>query len=213
MTDAKRIKVWDIVVRAFHWSLVSVFIVAYLSGDDESQLHIYSGYGVLALVIMRILWGFIGTKHAKFTDFVYGPTETVRYIKSLTSSKPIHYLGHNPLGGWMVVALLVSLLGACWTGLEAYGAEGHGPLAHQNSLVVSSARADDDEHETRNESERNRSGPKKEDKIWEDLHEGLSNFALLLVFLHIGGVILGSAVHKENLIKAMITGYKIDRAP
>ena len=121
MAEKSMVKVWDIAVRVFHWSLVVLFFVAYFTGDDEDVLHVYAGYGVLALVVFRIVWGFVGTQHARFSDFIYGPAATLRYVKSLFSPKPLHYLGHNPLGGWMVVALLLSLIGTCWSGLRPEG--------------------------------------------------------------------------------------------
>lgn len=200
MAEEARIKVWDIAVRVVHWTLLVVFFVAYFSGDED-LLHVYAGYGVLALVAFRIVWGFVGTQHARFADFVYGPAATLRYVRSLFSSKPIHYLGHNPLGGWMVVALLLSLIGTCWSGLEAYGQEGHGPLAQHGGLLISSASANDEEGgETNGEAEG--------DEFWEEIHEAFSNATLVLVFLHVAGVLIASAVHRENLIRSMITGYK-----
>jgi cytochrome b len=202
MTNEERVKVWDIGVRLFHWTLVVLFTVAYLSGDDEDMLHIYAGYGVIALIAFRILWGVVGTRHARFADFVYGPKATMDYARSLFSGKPIHYLGHNPLGGWMVIALLLSLAGACWSGLEAYAAEGHGPLAHQESIFIQSALAHGDEDGAENGRENGG------DEFWEEAHEVLANLSLLLVFLHIAGVAVASVVHRENLVKAMIKGYK-----
>jgi cytochrome b len=210
MAEEARIEVWDIAVGVFHWSLVVFFFVAYSSGDDENRLHVYAGYGVSALVAFRILWGLVGTKHARFSDFIYGPATTLRYARSFISFKPIHYLGHNPLGGWMVVALLLCLIGVCWSGLEAYGEQGHGPLAQHQTWVVSPAVANGHERERR--SERGRK-PEK-DEFWKEIHEALSNLALFIVFLHVvGGALIGSAIHRENLIKAMITGYKTRRAP
>jgi cytochrome b len=211
MAEEQRIKVWDIAVRVLHWSLFVLFFVAYVSGDDESVLHVYAGYGVLALVVFRIVWGFIGTRHARFADFVYGPAATMRYARSLVSSEPLHYLGHNPLGGWMVVALLLCLTATCWSGLEAYGEEGKGPLAAHEIRVVSSAAAND-ERERRIERGR-RKGAAEKDELLEEVHEVLANLTLFLVFLHIVGVLVGSAVHRENLIKAMITGYKTRATP
>jgi len=212
MTDEQRVKVWDIAVRVFHWSLVVLFFVAYFSGDDESLLHVYAGYGVLALVAFRIVWGLVGTKHARFSDFIYGPAATLQYVKSLLSAKPVHYLGHNPLGGWMAVALVVCLIGACWSGLEVYGKQGYGPLAKHETRVVSSAMANDDEKEQRSERGTEK-GKAEGEEFWGEIHEALSNLTLFLVILHIIGSLIASAVHRENLIKAMITGYKTRRAP
>lgn len=212
MTDEQRVKVWDIAVRIFHWSLVVLFFAAYFSGEEESLFHVYAGYGVFALVAFRIVWGIVGTQHARFSDFIYGSAATLQYVKSLFSAKPIHYLGHNPLGGWMAIALLVCLIGVCWSGLETYGSQGQGPLAMHGDQVVSSAMANDNQKEYR--SERKTKKNKAEgDKFWKEIHEALSNLTLFLVILHIIGALIASAVHRENLIKAMITGYKTRQAP
>lgn len=202
MAAEEQVKVWDIGVRLFHWTLVVLFTVAYLSGDDESLLHIYAGYGVIALIAFRILWGLVGTRHARFTDFVRGPKAAMAYARSLRSGKPIAYLGHNPLGGWMVIALLLSLAGTCWSGLEAYAAEGHGPLAHRESFFIQSALAHGDGGGAQHGKENGG------DEFWNEAHEILANLSLALVLLHIAGVAVASVMHREKLVKAMITGYK-----
>ena len=211
MTGEERVKVWDIGVRVFHWALVVLFTVSYLTGEDESMVHIYAGYGVIALIAFRVLWGLVGTRYARFTDFVRGPRVAMAYARSLISGKPIHYLGHNPLGGWMVIALLLSLTGACWSGLEAYGAEGHGPLARQQALFIQSALDHGDEEGAEHDGENG--GENGGDEFWEETHEVLSNLSLALVFLHIAGVVVASVLHRENLAKAMITGYKNNPKP
>lgn len=208
MTGEERVKVWDIGVRLFHWSLVGLFTLAYLSGDDASTLHAYAGYGVIALIAFRVVWGFVGTRHARFADFVRGPGATIAYARSMLSGKPAHHLGHNPLGGWMVVALLLSLAATSWSGLEAYAAEGHGPLAAQVGGIIPSALADDDDDDERERGEDDRGG-----EFWEEAHEVLANLTLLLVFAHLAGVAVGSVLHRESLVKAMITGYKTIRKP
>ena len=221
MAVKERVKVWDIAVRIFHWSLAVLFTVSYLSGEDDSMLHIYSGYGVIGLIVFRFFWGFAGTKYARFSDFVHGPKVTIEYARSMLSGKPRHYLGHNPLGGWMVIALLLSLAGTGWSGLEAYGAEGQGPLASKQSLFIKSAFAHGNkkhEEKEREESQEltighaekdgNGNGENEGDEFWEETHEVFVNLTLLLVFLHITGVVVSSALHRENLIRAMITGYK-----
>lgn len=212
MNEASGIKVWDIAVRTFHWSLVALFFIAYFTGDDDSAAHVYAGYGVLGLVLFRVVWGFVGTRHARFSDFVCGPAATLRYAKSLASGRPRHYLGHNPLGGWMVIALLVSLLATCWSGLEAYADKGQGPLARVEAWVVPQAVANGDDRDRRR-ARRDGRERGQEDEFWEEVHEALSSFTLFLVFLHVLGGLLSSWLHGENLIKAMITGYKPRRAP
>lgn len=195
MSTTDRIKVWDIGVRVFHWSLVAFYAVAYISGESESALHEYAGYGIIGLLAFRFAWGVIGTRHARFTDFVRGPATVKRYIGTIVRGRPQHFVGHNPLGGWMVVALLVSLSLASWSGLELLASEGRGPLAGDPAAVVATAYADGD---------RDRDG----DSWWEEVHEVFSHLTLILVFIHIAGVAFGSLVERENLVRAMVTGAK-----
>ncbi|MGH8120221.1 MAG: cytochrome b/b6 domain-containing protein, partial [Gammaproteobacteria bacterium] len=95
MNDNKTVQVWDIWIRLFHWSLVAMFIVAYFTAEEENIIHIYSGYAVPGLITFRIVWGFIGTKYARFSDFIYGSKRLIQYIRGLLTGKPEHYLGHN----------------------------------------------------------------------------------------------------------------------
>ncbi|MCK5481560.1 MAG: cytochrome b/b6 domain-containing protein [Gammaproteobacteria bacterium] len=204
----KEIRVWDPLVRLFHWGLVLAFSIAYLTGDEESSLHIYSGYAVLGLITFRVLWGFIGTRYARFSDFVYSPKSVAQYLMSLAARKPKHYRGHNPAGGWMVIVMLLTLFVVTVSGLKVYALEeGLGPLAGASPVVtiISDAQADSDsdsDHE---------GGDEAAEEFWEEIHEVSSNFMLLLIFLHITGVIVSSRLHDEHLVKAMITGKKISK--
>ena len=205
----KEVRVWDILVRLFHWSLVVTFFISYFTGDEENLLHIYTGYAVLGLIFFRLLWGVVGSKHARFSDFLYSPAKVIEYLKGLISGKPQHYVGHNPAAGWMVIALLISLFVSTISGLKVYAVEeGKGPLAGVTTefSLISTANADDDDDEK--EYGEKRDGEKEGDEFWEELHEVSSNFILLLIFLHVAGVIVASKLHKENLVKAMITGKK-----
>jgi cytochrome b len=115
--DSDTVKVWDPFVRVFHWSLVTMFSIAYLTSEVSETVHIWSGYGVLALVCMRILWGVVGTEHARFADFVRGPRAILAYLRDAALLRAARHIGHNPAGGAMVIALLVALLTACSTGI------------------------------------------------------------------------------------------------
>lgn len=205
--------VWDPLVRIFHWSLVTAFTIAYLTGDEESQVHVYAGYTVIGLVLFRLLWGFIGTRHARFKDFIYRPATVFSYAKEVLTGKPKRYLGHNPLAGIMILLLLGSLLTTGITGYLLLGTEAKNnqPAATASTpasvpgrsatAIIAPALADSDaarKHAEHDEPE----GPLKE------THEFFANFTLFLVFLHIAGVILSSLRHKENLVRAMITGRK-----
>lgn len=195
---SNEVPVWDIVVRVGHWALVAFFAIAYLSGEVEAEtLHAWAGYAILAIVVVRIVWGFVGTKHARFSDFVVGRRETAAYARSLLSLRPKHYLGHNPLGGWMVIALLAALLAVSWSGLELYATEGKGPLAAVPA-VVAPAQANGEKE----------NGEREDESLWEEVHEFLAHLSLLLVFVHIAGVLVASLIHRENLVRAMITGRK-----
>ncbi len=199
--NERKIKVWDVGVRVFHWSLVVFFTIAWFTGDESEDLHSIAGYVVLALLVFRIIWGFIGPQYARFSNFIYPPGIIIRYLKSLSSGYPEHYYGHNPAGGAMVFLLLINLSIVCWTGLEAWGAEGHGPLAQINQMkLIGDAIASADTNKTEEENE--------EEEFWEEWHEISTNSMLFLIFLHIAGVYVSSKLHRENLIRAMITGYK-----
>ena len=198
-------KVWDIFIRFFHWSLAFSFFVVYLTGDDENIWHIYFGYTIGILLLLRIIWGFVGSKYARFSNFIYSPNTVVAYIKSLLYLTPKHYLGHNPAAGYMVLALLFLLTITTITGLKAYGLEGKGPFAGGSNIsLISTAFADDDEHE----EDESHSKRDKEDDFWEEVHESAANVTILFIFLHIIGVYVSGRLHKENLVKAMITGKK-----
>lgn len=110
------IKVWDQFVRAFHWSLASLFLAAYATGDDGGRLHIAAGYGIAGLIVLRIVWGFVGSRHARFSSFVRSPRTAFAYLRDVALFRAPRYLGHNPAGGAMIVGLLVMLSGTAITG-------------------------------------------------------------------------------------------------
>jgi cytochrome b len=108
--DVRLVRVWDPFVRLFHWALVVFFTAAWLTGEEIDWLHELLGYGVLALVGMRVVWGFIGSPHARFRDFAFGPATTLAYARDALAMRAKRYLGHNPLGAAMVLALLAGLV-------------------------------------------------------------------------------------------------------
>ena len=180
------IKVWDILVRIFHWSLALSFFIAYVAEDFFFSLHVYASYLIILLLFVRIIWGLIGTRYARFSDFIY-PLKTIKaFLKDSFLFKAQRYIGHNPAGGVMVILLMLSLVITITTGMAVYGAEDQsGPMASWFSQT-SKFWAD----------------------VFEELHEFFANVTLLLVFIHIAGVIFESLLHKENLVKSMITGFK-----
>ena len=186
MKETVTVKVWDPVVRIFHWTLVAAFTITYVSGEDFLVLHSWVGYLILGLLMLRIIWGFIGTRYARFSDFVYRPDTIKQFLKDTLRFRARRYLGHNPAGGAMVILLMASLLLTSFTGLLVWGAEEHaGPLAHWFS-----------------------NGHNAWGEVTEEAHEFFANLTLFLVFLHVAGVLVESVIHEENLISAMITGFK-----
>ena len=186
MKDTSTVKVWDPVVRIFHWVLVAAFTVAYLSGEDFLTLHSWAGYLIFGLLMIRIIWGFIGSQHARFSDFVCRPDTVKQFLKDTLRLKARRYLGHNPAGGMMIILLMLSLLITGFTGMLVLGAEEHaGPLASWFSSSHSFWA-----------------------EVTEEAHEFFANFTVFLVLLHIAGVLVESLIYKENLVSAMITGFK-----
>lgn len=184
--NERRVKVWDPLLRAFHWSLVAAVLTSLLTEDEWLDLHILAGYLVLALIGIRLLWGLAGPRHARFQDFLRSPSATLAYLRDLARGRARRYLGHNPAGGLMVVLLLASLIMTGLSGIALLGAqELTGPLAPW--LADTPGWAAD---------------------LLEEVHELLGNLVLVLVLVHVAAVFVMSAMHRENLVRAMFTGYK-----
>jgi cytochrome b len=179
---ASQVAVWDPFVRVFHWTLVVAFTVAYLI-EEPHIVQVWAGYVIAGLIVARIVWGFAGSAHARFSDFVYRPATAFAYVRDLLRMRGKRYLGHSPAGGYMVILLLVMLAATGIAGLIVYGGEEQaGPLAG----MVSEATAEQ----------------------FEEVHEVLANITLALIFVHIAAVIFASFAHRENLVRAMVTGWK-----
>lgn len=186
MSHTDTIKVWDPLVRWFHWTLVAAFTIAYITEEDFLSLHTWAGYTVLGLLLVRIVWGFTGPRYARFSDFVHSPATVRAYLKDILHFKARRYLGHNPAGGAMIVLLLVSLVLTTLSGLAVYGAgDNAGLLAGWLGQLGESWA-----------------------EVFEEAHEFFANLTLLLAVIHVGGVLFESRLHGENLIKAMFNGYK-----
>jgi cytochrome b len=102
------VKIWDLFVRIAHWSLVTCVLTAWFTGHGGGRVHEWLGYAALAILLARIAWGFIGPRTARFASFVHAPRFTLDYAKKVLAHKEPRYLGHNPLGAWMIVALIVT---------------------------------------------------------------------------------------------------------
>jgi cytochrome b len=184
--DIPQTKIWDIFIRIFHWGLVATFAITYLTEDDFPILHVYAGYTMMALIFLRLIWGFIGSRHARFRDFIVRPAAVIDYMKDVVQFRAKRYLGHNPAGGAMVIALLISLSMTLLFGLLTYGTvEFSGPLAGLASGVSDSLA-----------------------NGFKELHEFFANLSVFLVVLHVIGVAIASIQHKENLVRSMFNGYK-----
>ena len=182
----EQVQVWDPLVRIFHWSLVAGFSAAYFSGDNWLRVHVVAGYTVAGLVAFRLVWGFIGTQHARFYDFVHPPAAVVHYVKEMIRSRARRHIGHNPAAGAMVIALLLSLTATALSGMALYGhTEFLGPLAGLADRLPDSAGG-----------------------VFKEMHELLANLTVMLVLLHLAGVLFASLQHRENLVRAMLTGWK-----
>jgi cytochrome b len=192
----RTVRVWDPLVRVFHWSLVAAFAVAWTTADEVQPVHELAGYAVAGLLAFRMVWGFVGSHYARFAQFLAGAATTLGYLGDALKGRERRYLGHNPAGALMIVAILVTLSGTAFTGwlMEEEPAR---------IATVAAARADDG-------GGNHRAGDAAEGPL-KDVHETLANLMLLLVALHVGGVVLASFRHRENLARPMVTGDK--RAP
>jgi cytochrome b len=178
-------RVWDLPVRLFHWLLVPLIAFSWWSGEEHyMDWHRLSGYGILALLLFRIWWGFTGSRTARFGQFVRGPGSVMAYIKSLGSRSTHAADGHNPLGGWSVIAMLAALSAMVVAGLFAVDVDGFesGPLADYVTFDQGRAAA--------------------------EFHETVFNVIVALIALHIVAILFYLAVKRLNLVRPMITGRR-----
>jgi cytochrome b len=194
--QSKEIVVWDPFVRVFHWCLAASVIIAWFT-DEPLWLHTWLGYTAAGLIVLRVIWGFAGPERARFSSFVRGPRVVLQYAFDLIRLSANHYVGHSPAGGAMIVALLFMVTVTTITGMADLAAErGQGPLAGFLAQTVQSAAAGEHEKE------------KREEPFLKEVHETAANITMVLVILHLAGVGLASFAHRENLVRAMITGRK-----
>lgn len=186
MNNLKSIRVWDLPTRLFHWLLVALFAFSWASaelGGNAMEWHMLSGYALLGLVLFRLLWGVAGSATARFGQFVQGRAAILAYVRGFADKNVPPGVGHNPLGGWMVVAMLALLLLQGATGLFANDdILTEGPLYHLVSKEISDALT--------------------------ELHEGVFNVLLTLVAIHIGAIFFYLVFKRDNLIRPMLTGRK-----
>lgn len=177
------VKVWDPLVRIFHWSLVVGFLIGYLTQERRYELHLDAGYAVLGLVFFRIVWGLVGPRYARFSDFVHSPPVVLGYLRDMWHRRSARFLGHNPVGGVSILLLLALQLVIGGSGIALDAAENRaGPLGsttlyHHLTLI-------------------------------KKIHVYSTDVCLAFIALHVAGVLHSGRAHGENLVWAMITGRK-----
>ncbi|MDJ0721118.1 MAG: cytochrome b/b6 domain-containing protein [Desulfobacterales bacterium] len=187
----KRVWVWDLPTRLFHWSVAALAIVCIVTGRlglDWLDVHMRCGYGVLALVLFRLVWGFAGGRHARFASFVRGPAVVGRHIAEMFQKDAPRHLGHNPLGGWSVMAMLGALLLQASTGLFATD-----DIFTEGPLYPLASRAASD--------------------LLTRIHRLNADVIIALVAIHVLAIGFYLVVKRDNLIRPMIDGRKTWRGP
>ena len=185
--ETATVKVWDLFIRFFHWSMVLGCVTAFISGEiHAATIHEFVGYALCVLLAARVYWGFKGSEYARFRSFIFPLSEVLAYTRAMFKGHPKHYFGHNPAGALMVFALIGLLTLIFASGLLTLGTiDFGGPLAFLANRV-----SDETSYASHH------------------LHEILPNVGLVLVLLHVLGVAVGSIQHNENLVRAMLTGKK-----
>lgn len=179
------VEVWDLPTRLFHWTLVGLVVFQWWSAEssDSMSYHVWGGYGVLVLVLFRLIWGMVGSETARFGNFIRRPAAMLEYAKALLRGETPHYLGHNPMGGWSIVVMLTLLLVQVGTGLFA-----NDDIMTEGPLYPWVSKATSDWLTT--------------------VHRINFNLLLLVVAIHISAVLFYLLVKRENLIHPMLSGRK-----
>ncbi len=185
--EEQYVRAWDLPTRLFKWSLVALILTAWISSgfsDPDMLVHKAAGYGILVLLVYRVLWGIVGGSTARFSNFVRSPSAAWNYLKNLRNKRAAHYLGHNPAGGLMVIGLLFVCAVQVLLGLfSSDGVTAAGPFADMAGDTISGWAA--------------------------SIHDTWFYVAILgLAFLHIAANLYYQFVKRENLIGAMVTGRK-----
>jgi cytochrome b len=189
--------------------LVVAFTLAYVTGEEALGVHVWAGYVIGGLILVRLVWGFIGPQHARFSDFIYAPRKILGYMRDLVLFRADRHLGHSPGGGAMVLLLLALLSITVVSGLVIYGAEENaGPLGSFFAPAVVSDLSGNEATVSDDDDERSEGTNSVFGEGAKEVHEFFANLTLALVAIHIAAVLLASFVHRENLIGAMVTGYK-----
>lgn len=190
------VRVWNLIIRIGHWAMVLAFAALYFKGS-KFPLHVYAAYVIMGYLIFRVVYGFVGPRAVRFWTFIYGPKTMIKYGIDSVVGHPMHTISHNPLGGLMVFAIIVAMLGTGVLGLMLYSSGQE--LGLLGSMVPS----------------------EWEDEFWsltvfgqdltiglKDLHIFCGNVAAALVTCHLLGTLWATAVHKSGHVIGMITGVK-----
>lgn len=179
-TEKRRIRVWDVPTRLFHWALLALILVSWFSGGEEetAAVHRISGMLLAGLIVFRIVWGFLGNEHARFAAFFPNPARIIDHLKKAASGRPDRHLGHNPVGGVAVFLLLAAVSACVITGLMSSGEGLAGPFAAYVPFEMG------------------------------EVHELSFRALQALVVLHLIGVVVESWLAKDGLVPAMVTGAK-----
>lgn len=184
----RRIKVWDLPVRLFHWLLVALILAAWVTQYlDRMDLHVWIGEWILTLLLFRVVWGFVGSDTARFSGFLRSPLAGLRHLAHLGRREPDRGIGHNAAGGWMVLVMLALIGVQVGTGLCANdlddGGDTEGPLMH----LVGKDRSD-----------------------WLT-HIHALNFTLIevVIALHVLAIVVYAVLKRQNLVRPMVTGTKL----
>jgi cytochrome b len=209
--ESRRVKVWDPFVRISHGVLAVAFLAAYAIEDAWLTAHAWLGYLAGLVVVLRVPWGLVGPRVARFSDFLYPPRIVFGYLADLAFFRARRYLGHSPAGGAMAVALWLGVAASVLSGMVAYAYQGKGPFApyfgpparaSAAPMLVAPAYANDDgEKRGKGKTPKSRAA-----KAWEEIHEALATITFGLVVVHVAGVLWASLAHRENLARAMIDG-------
>ena len=182
----RSVLVWDLPTRLFHWLLVVFVIISFVTGKiggNAMQYHEWGGFAILALLLFRLVWGFVGSRESRFVTFVCGPSAVISYARTLLQRNSAHHLGHNPMGGWSIIALLFTLLVQAVTGLFA-----NDDILTEGPLFDWVDKATSD---------------------WlTKVHKLNQQVIIALVALHIAAVLFYFFYKRQNLILPMITGVK-----
>lgn len=182
------VKVWDLPTRLFHWTLVAMVLIGYLTGyvfaENTMGMHLWAGYITVVLLVFRLTWGLFGSEYSRLETFTFSPVHILEHMKELVTLRPVrHYIGHNPTGSVMVFGLLFVLATITLSGLLVLGGEeNQGPLAGAASYAVGELAA--------------------------DVHNAFVILLLVMIVAHVGGVYTEIKLTGENLVKSMISGLK-----